>query len=76
VTCLNELISNLHLGEGRWERPYRDHLGYLAIGWGFLIDERKSVALPRLPLRITQDLQAPLTCLISSDHCYLEHGRL
>jgi hypothetical protein len=59
VTCLNELISNLHLGEGRWERPYRDHLGYLAIGWGFLIDERKSVALPRLPLRITQDLQAP-----------------
>jgi len=47
VTCLDELISDLKVDEGWWERPYRDHLGQLTIGWGFLLDERRSVALPR-----------------------------
>lgn len=44
---LEELLADLRDDEGWEESPYRDSLGFLTIGYGFLIDERKSVKMPR-----------------------------
>lgn len=41
------VVEHLKREEGWRALPYRDHLGYLTIGYGFLIDERKPVPLPR-----------------------------
>lgn len=41
------LLADLVRDEGWQESPYRDSLGFLTIGYGFLIDERKPVKLPR-----------------------------
>ena len=43
---IEQAIDDLEKDEGWREEPYRDHLGNLTIGFGFLIDERKPVKLP------------------------------
>lgn len=43
---LTALVADLKSDEGWRDRPYRDHLGFLTVGYGFLIDERKSIAMP------------------------------
>lgn len=45
---IDDLVEDLKLEEGWRPQPYRDHLGFLTIGYGFLIDPEKSVALPRV----------------------------
>jgi len=40
------LISDLRSDEGWRPAPYRDSERFLTIGYGFLIDERKAVAMP------------------------------
>lgn len=42
-----ELLDDLKHEEGWREAPYFDSENYLTIGWGFLIDPRKAVKLPR-----------------------------
>jgi lysozyme len=44
---LELLLDDLRRDEGWRDRPYRDTEGYLTIGYGFLIDERKPVRLPQ-----------------------------
>lgn len=44
---LAAVIADLRDDEGWRDRPYRDSLNFLTIGYGFLIDERKSVRMPR-----------------------------
>jgi lysozyme len=44
---LDKLLAQLRDDEGWRESPYRDHLGFLTIGYGFLIDERRAVKMPR-----------------------------
>lgn len=44
---MNALLSDLRRDEGWRESPYRDSLGFVTIGYGFLIDERKPVKLPK-----------------------------
>lgn len=45
---MEKLLADLQNDEGWRDRPYRDHLGFLTIGFGFLIDERKpAVTLPK-----------------------------
>ncbi len=44
---INFLLSDLRRDEGWRESPYRDSLGFVTIGYGFLIDERKPVKLPK-----------------------------
>ena len=44
---IDELLGDLRRDEGWRESPYRDSLGFLTIGYGFLIDERKDVTLPK-----------------------------
>jgi lysozyme len=44
---LDKLLADLRSDEGWRESPYRYSLDFLTIGYGFLIDERKSVKLPR-----------------------------
>jgi len=41
------LLSDLRRDEGWRESAYEDSLGFLTIGYGFLIDARKGGALPR-----------------------------
>ena len=43
----DELIADLKADEGWRADPYQDSLGFWTIGYGFLIDGRKSVRLPR-----------------------------
>lgn len=43
----DKLLSDLRSDEGWRESPYRDSLNFLTIGYGFLIDERRQVKLPR-----------------------------
>lgn len=42
-----ELLEDLKRDEGWVPHAYEDHLGYLTIGYGFLIDERRGGELPR-----------------------------
>jgi lysozyme len=42
-----QTLADLRRDEGWRPSPYRDVKGYLSIGYGFLIDERKPVTLPR-----------------------------
>lgn len=42
-----ELLDDLRRDEGWRDQAYRDSLGYLSIGYGFLIDERRRGRLPR-----------------------------
>jgi lysozyme len=44
---ISEVITQLRNDEGWRDRPYRDTLGFLTTGYGFLIDERKSVSMPK-----------------------------
>jgi lysozyme len=44
---LDDLLPEVKAEEGWRDRPYRDSLDFLTIGYGFLIDERKSVSMPR-----------------------------
>lgn len=44
---IDELIDDLKREEGWRPSPYRDTEGFLTIGFGFLIDERKHVYMPR-----------------------------
>ena len=44
---IDDLLNDLKREEGWRSKPYRDHLGFLTIGYGFLIDERKDVELPQ-----------------------------
>lgn len=43
---LDRVSSDLRADEGWRPLPYKDHLGYLTIGYGFLIDPRKSRGMP------------------------------
>lgn len=43
----DQLLEELKSDEGWRAEPYQDHLGYWTIGFGFLIDARKPVRLPR-----------------------------
>lgn len=43
---IDDLIDDLKRDEGWEPSAYKDHLGYLTIGFGFLIDERKGGELP------------------------------
>src|SRR5690606_29536448 len=44
---LDTLLSDLRRDEGWQESAYEDSLGFLTIGYGFLIDARKGGYLPR-----------------------------
>ena len=44
---LDELIEDLKFEEGWVDHPYRDSLGLLTIGYGFLIDERRNIQMPK-----------------------------
>lgn len=44
---IEKLLQDLQRDEGWRDKPYRDSLGFLTIGFGFLIDERKPVSLPK-----------------------------
>ena len=44
---LDEVIADLEQDESWRPHPYQDHLGNWTIGFGFLIDGRKPVTLPR-----------------------------
>jgi|15BtaG_2_1085339.scaffolds.fasta_scaffold26907_3 lysozyme len=43
---IDQLIADLRRDEGWSELPYRDSRGFLTIGYGFLIDDRRGSALP------------------------------
>ncbi len=43
---IEELIADLKRDEGWRASAYKDHLGFLTIGWGFLIDARRGGVLP------------------------------
>lgn len=43
-----EIVADLKADEGWRAEPYQDHLGLWTIGYGFLIDGRKSVRLPQV----------------------------
>lgn len=42
-----QTLADLRRDEGWQARPYRDSRGFVTIGYGFLVDERKPVAMPR-----------------------------
>ena len=44
---IDEAKKQVRDDEGWRAFPYEDHLGYLTIGYGFLIDPRKSEGLPK-----------------------------
>jgi lysozyme len=44
---IEKLLQDLQFDEGWRDKPYRDSRGFLTIGFGFLIDERKPVELPK-----------------------------
>lgn len=44
---LARCVADLKREEGWRAEPYKDHLGFWTIGWGFLIDARKPVSLPQ-----------------------------
>lgn len=44
---ITDLIESLKSDEGWRESPYQDHLGFWTIGYGFLIDSRRNVRLPK-----------------------------
>lgn len=44
---IDELINDLKHDEGWEPSAYEDSLGYLTIGYGFLIDDRKNGEIPR-----------------------------
>lgn len=41
------LLSDLMDDEGWEPHAYKDSLGFTTIGWGFLVDDRKSTKMPR-----------------------------
>ncbi len=43
---IDELVEDLKTDEGWRASAYKDHLGYLTIGYGFLIEEHKGGQLP------------------------------
>lgn len=43
---IETIVADLKADEGWRPEPYQDHLGFWTIGYGFLIDARKSVSLP------------------------------
>lgn len=66
------LVDDLKRDEGWSAVPYRDSEGFLTIGYGFLIDERKPVELPEvvgqfwlmtLAERVSDELDAALPWL-------------
>lgn len=44
---IQHVLADLERDEGFRTYPYRDHLGYLTIGYGFLIDERLQAGIPK-----------------------------
>lgn len=46
ITVDEQIVEDLKRHEGWRASAYRDSEGYLTIGWGFLIDERKRGRLP------------------------------
>ena len=44
---IDELIEDLKQDEGWSPSAYKDHLGFLTIGYGFLIDERRGGEVPK-----------------------------
>lgn len=44
---IDQLIQDLEQDEGWRAEPYKDSRGLWTIGWGFLIDVRKPIKLPR-----------------------------
>ena len=44
---IDDLVQDLKRDEGWVPHAYKDHLGYLTIGYGFLIDERRGGQLPK-----------------------------
>lgn len=44
---IEDLVADLKSDEGWRPFAYPDHLGYLTIGYGFLIDEKKGGRLPQ-----------------------------
>jgi lysozyme len=43
----DELLADLRRDEGWRDHVYKDSLGFDTIGYGFLVDERKGVGLPK-----------------------------
>jgi lysozyme len=43
----DELLADLRNEEGWREHPYPDHLGYLTIGYGFLLEKERGGGLPK-----------------------------
>lgn len=43
---IDDIVTQLRQDEGFVGQPYHDHLGFLTIGYGFLIDERKHSPMP------------------------------
>ena len=43
---IDQITQDLKSDEGWKSHAYRDHLGYLTIGYGFLIDERRGGRMP------------------------------
>lgn len=44
---IDHIIDDLKRDEGFVPHAYKDHLGYLTIGYGFLIDKRKGGKIPQ-----------------------------
>lgn len=49
---IDELVEDLKADEGWEPSVYKDHLGYLSLGFGFLVDERRG---GEIPLKIAED---------------------
>ena len=47
MSAVDRTVADLKTDEGWSAFPYRDSLGYLTLGYGFLVDERKGGGLPR-----------------------------
>lgn len=43
---IDQLIQDLKRDEGFVEHVYPDHLGYLTLGYGFMVDERRGGGIP------------------------------
>lgn len=44
---IDQLVEDLQRDEGWRDEPYRCSEGFLTIGYGFLIDEHRSIRMPR-----------------------------
>ena len=76
----DKLLWQLDRDEGRIPHAYRDHLGYLTIGVGHLVDPRKKAGLSNevIDLQLKLDIQEKTRQVLSALPwaSNLDHGRL